>query len=171
MLKYEKRDSTDEKYGKRRKQQYIAKYQQQKIQQKQFTIISLVAVLFFFWCIFIIRSDPIHDPPGSDYSDSTKFHQQQTLRRNHNLRDSTERRNHVSSTSESLKYKKTTKRRRTNLDDDDDIGVKSKPLDTAELDKSMAKAIEDLKKYKHQREDSTIIEKHDVEGEGFKVNI
>lgn len=139
---FQKADSLDEKYTKRRKQEWVAEYKQQQLQQRQLLtfggVITLlfILVLVFFWGLSPSSVNPQRTP--ADISRKIKV-------RRHHLRDASgdtaDRRNNLKSSKDD-----------DSGDDDDGIAVVAKPVDTKNLDKRMAQTIEDLKRFQHEKD-------------------
>jgi hypothetical protein len=138
IINYEKQNSIDEKYSKRRRQKWVAKLKQQQLQQKKLVIFGVIIAVLLSLCLLFIwgkatNSVPRRPPPlyASNF---------QTDHRKH-LRDKSG--DELSSSSDYAN-----KRKKRHAIDDDDLGIKSKPMDKEILDEKMEQAIEDLKKWK-----------------------
>lgn len=156
-LKYDKRDSIDEKYMKRRRQKWVAKLKQQQVHQKQFLIFGVAITVLFILCYLFFWGNPINSlPQRPPPLYSSKY---QTNHRKH-LREQSG--DELSSSSDYA-----SRRKKRHVIDDDDIGIKSKPADKEMLDEKMAQAIEDLKKFQKKTETG---KQQGSESEGFAVN-
>eukprot|EP00980_Cylindrotheca_fusiformis_P010248 scaffold2277_cov137-Cylindrotheca_fusiformis.AAC.3 len=147
IAKYEKRDSLDEKYTKRRRQTWVARVKQQELQQKQLLIFgTIITALFllvflFFWGnpISTTTSNAQHHPPPPFYNSN--------YQRNHRKHLREQSGDELGSNDYAMDNRK-----KMHVKDDDDIGIKSKPADKEILDLKMAQAIEDLKKFQKKVE-------------------
>lgn len=137
----QKADSLDEKYSKRRKQEWVAEYRFQQSQQRQLlTFGGVITLLFLFVLVFyweLPSRTVIPDRTPVDISRKIK------KRRNH-LRegsgDSADRRNQLESAMDD------------DDSDDDDIAVVAKPVNKEHLDMRMAQTIEDLKRFQQEKD-------------------
>jgi hypothetical protein len=152
IINYEKQNSIDEKYSKRRRQKWVAKLKQQQLQQRQLLMFAVIITVLFFFCFLFIwgnatDSVPQRPPPlyGSNFQVDHRKH----------LRDTSG--DELSSSSDYA-----SQRKKRHVIDDDDIGIKSKPINKAMLDEKMEQAIEDLKKFKKKNG-----KLKDRAGEGF----
>jgi hypothetical protein len=138
IINYEKRDSIDEKYTKRRRQKWVAKIKQQQLQQRKLLTLGVTITVLFILCFLFIWGNPTNSVPQRHpplYASNF-----QTDHRKH-LRDTSG--DELSSSSDYA-----SQRKKRHVIDDDDLGIRSKPMDKEVLDEKMERAIEDLKKFK-----------------------
>lgn len=139
-----KADSLDEKYSKRRKQEWVAEYRQQQLEKRQlFTFGGVITFLFilvlvFFWGLPTRTLVPDRRTPA-DISRKVKV-------RRHHLRDG-------SGDGADARLSKPKASADDDSNDDDDIAVvAAKPIDTKILDKRMKQTIEDLKRFQEEKD-------------------
>ncbi|CAJ1919186.1 unnamed protein product [Cylindrotheca closterium] len=136
-----KADSLDEKYTKRRKQEFVAEYRQQQLQQRQLlTFGGVITFLFLFVLVFYWELPSSTDIPGRTPADISR----NIKRRRNHLRDgsgdSADRRNPLGASMDD------------DSDDDDIAVVAAKPIDNENLNKRMAQTIEDLKRFQQEKD-------------------